>query len=508
MRNLKAFSFVELIITVTIIVLLSVIWFNVNNSYKNKSDNTRIIADLGTIATSLGAFKIENSSPLLPEWNKNFFSSSWTYVHIDKYLSNINDNNAYWVYGQFTENLLSKRYLDAIPLDPRTSQYYSYWVKLNDWSYDIAWVIFEDNSYKAKIESDYDWREWIYSLIREFNWPNFVRDWYEFLPYNPQERILVARASNWKIYKKWDTIINDTQDNLEIFFSDGSVSVISQWTEVKLQELDFPQESRLVSKIELFLLAWWSIWTKATSLEEGSSFNIRTWDITASVRWTIFGVDTMETPTRVYVIEWEVEVTWTTALGWTYDMLPQFSTPNYRITPVAGRSEPGEINSYLSLLEYEKGISAELSSSGAWVDSGGYGEWIPNLTPFLEPYCTEIWYEPIDDTCKPCNSKPTNSSYTTEWSCDYECNDGYSWDNLSCAIYKKEIVISSSTINYTNIIDDYEYLISTDFPPNNFYVTVKKWDEQNKCSLSSIYNWDKIIIEINTENNTCNIEKK
>jgi hypothetical protein len=70
---------------------------------------------------------------------------------------------------------------------------------------------------------------------------------------------------------------------MEVYFSDGSTSVISPGTNLVLTEMDFPRDNNLVSKVKIFLEAG-SIWTQATSLDDESSFDIFTSDTTASVR--------------------------------------------------------------------------------------------------------------------------------------------------------------------------------------------------------------------------------
>jgi len=52
---------------------------------------------------------------------------------------------------------------------------------------------------------------------------------------------------------------------LEIYFSDGSVSVLEPGTTVLFEELDFPKENQLVSNVKLYLTAG-AIWTKVTQL--------------------------------------------------------------------------------------------------------------------------------------------------------------------------------------------------------------------------------------------------
>lgn len=333
----KAFSLVEIVIVVTIIALLSIVGFTYNNSRISKSHNAKVAADIATINTSLLAYEAAEAETLEPMWNTNYFSKNGTYVHTG--------SEAYGAYGHFTEDSLAKKYLDIIPLDPRTNQYYSYWVKKSNGQHELAGVIKEEDWYIARVVSTYDWVGGIDSLIREYNWANFVKDNRANLPYNPEDVLLVATDKDWKIYKAGDTITVPAWNKLEIFFSDGSVSILEADTgedaNIELKELDFPKGNNLITNIKLFLNAW-SLWTQATKLDKESNFEVYTQDTTASVRWTVFRVRAQGWNTDVAVYLWEVEVikNWNTqilksweATNWEADIteIPEFSKPDNNI---------------------------------------------------------------------------------------------------------------------------------------------------------------------------------
>lgn len=299
--NKKAFSLIEVLISVSIIIILAIVATTTSNNLKSNSNNSKVIADLNTVENALVSYKTETSMLPNPGWNNNLFDIEWNYV------SNIESTDIFWIYWKITENTIEKRFLDVNPLDPRTNQYYSYWIAKNEKEFEIAWVLKIEDNYIAKVTWDYRANTWIYSLIREYNWANFISDKSSNLPYNPEERILVATDNNWNVYKEWDIIRNEGTNDLEIFFSDWSTSVISSWTILTLTKMDFPKENNLVSNIKLFLQAW-SIWTKATKLSSESSFDVNTSDLTASVRWTVFWVEKLVNNTIITVLEWRVEV--------------------------------------------------------------------------------------------------------------------------------------------------------------------------------------------------------
>jgi type II secretory pathway pseudopilin PulG len=299
--NKKAFSFVELIISITILVLLAIIWTAATNNIKNNSNNSRVIADLNTLKNSLITYSAEWNILPKPDWNNNFFKSNWSYIN------SYEDIDTFWAYWKITENTLENRYLNIIPLDPRTNQYYSYWVAKNQNEFEIAWVLYNDWQYLAKVEWNYRAESWIFSLIREYNWSNYVIDKSYNLPYNPYEKVLIATASDWNIYKEWDTITNNSWNDLIIYFSDWSSSIIEDGTNLILLELDFPKSSNLVSNVKIFLESG-SIWTQATKLWEESTFDIFTVDTTASVRWTTFNISNIDNKTELLVISWIVNI--------------------------------------------------------------------------------------------------------------------------------------------------------------------------------------------------------
>lgn len=313
--NKKAFSMIEILISVSIIIILAIVATTTSNNLKNNSNNSKVIADLNTIENALVSFKMETNNIAMPGGNNNNFDKDWVYNH------SFTSTGTYWVYGKFTENTLEKRFLDIVPLDPRTNQYYSYGITKETKQFELAWVIWETDNFVSKVVWDYEANWWIHSLIREYNGPNFISDKSSNLPYNPNDRVLVATDSNWNVYKKWDTINNNTWGDLEIFFSDGSTSLITNWTIITLSELDFPKENNLVSKVNLFLQAW-SIWTKATKLDNESSFDIYTSDMTASVRWTVFKVEiATDGKTEVTVLEWSVEVSKWSVENWDFTVI-------------------------------------------------------------------------------------------------------------------------------------------------------------------------------------------
>jgi type II secretory pathway pseudopilin PulG len=151
----QAFSFIELLITVSIIVLLTIIWLSVNTSYTIKANNSRITADLDTAYNALVTHSQTEWNLPLPGGNKNYFTSTGSYTH------SWTDTSTYWVYGSLTEHTLSKKYLDSIPKDNNTNNYLAYGITRPDLNPDIAnqfeisAIIQDGNSYRSIVKWNY-----------------------------------------------------------------------------------------------------------------------------------------------------------------------------------------------------------------------------------------------------------------------------------------------------------------------------------------------------------------
>ena len=365
MVNKKAFSFVEIIITISIIALLAVVWFSAMDSSNEKADNAKVVSDIETINNALLSLSQENSELPMPGWNKNFFQANTDYAHSYTW------TETYWVYGSITENTIAKKYLDILPLDPRTNSYYSYGKTKETNEFEVAGVEINDWEASAIVSWNYTAENWPYGLIREYNGSNFVYNKsVNNLPYNPNELVLIATDAQGFVYKEWDTIRVDTNwevykngtllhswtDDLELFFSDWSVSVLEKDSELTLNKLSFPKENNLTTFVQLALNTW-KIWTRATNLNDDSEFEIYTTDSTAAVRWTIFAVSKDTNSTDVLVIKWKVAVTKNDTTNTTIKILLE----NDSIKIIEWREE--WLSTILNTTEYTETIKTKFSKN-------------------------------------------------------------------------------------------------------------------------------------------------
>ncbi|MDC0506105.1 FecR family protein [Candidatus Gracilibacteria bacterium] len=298
--NKKAFSLIEMIIVVSIIILVSVIAATVNTNLKTKTLNTRSTADLETLDNALQSYLQERKQLPDPSGNTNYFKQDTSYSE----KPSASNNDVFGVYGQITSDTLPNSYLNFLPLDQFTGAFYAYGKTLNKNEFEVAGVIRESGNAKAVVKGNYSAQDGPYNLIREYNGPNFVYDSSKkYLPYNPDELSLNARITELssgvpnyqvnQIFEAGAEIRIPQGEQATIYFGDGSKSVlgdVSSETILVLNEMAYPEDGNsLISKVSLALNAG-TIWTNATQMGSNSDFSVQTGDTTAAVRGTIFGV--------------------------------------------------------------------------------------------------------------------------------------------------------------------------------------------------------------------------
>lgn len=323
--TIKAFSLVELLVVITIMAIILAIWISINDWYKEKTYNTKVVTDLATIDNSLVRYKQENTFIPSPKWNIKYFTNEWMYAH--------DEIEAFWYNWFITEDTIPKKYIIVLPRDPRSQQYYAYWKTINSSFYEIAWVVSHNQIYESVVKWNYDSKNSVYNLIREYNWPDFVFDKSkDSFPYNPDEMILTARISDFT----WSLTINNTitdrktildkqlvsWDNIKlsawsiatIYYSDWSTSYLWDWInplDMTLSVMKYKKKDNLATRIRI-ALNFWRIFTNASKMWSESNFDIYTVDTEASVRWTIFELKRLQwaTKTRIEVIKWSIILNW------------------------------------------------------------------------------------------------------------------------------------------------------------------------------------------------------
>ncbi|ATU05882.1 hypothetical protein BKN14_05660 [Candidatus Gracilibacteria bacterium HOT-871] len=322
MKNKKAFSFVELIIVLSIIALLAIVVTKLSMDSQDKTTNAKVKSDITTLKNALLSAGEQEKKLPLPDGNLNYFTKEGKYSHED---FSAEKEPAFGVYGKLTEKTLGKKYLSEVPLDPRTKQYYSYGMLREGNEFEVAGVSKEGTNYKANVAGNYRGDKGTTGLIREYNGPYFVIDEKGHLPYNPEEVILTASDRRGNMFRFGDnieyksgeffkngvkietdvTVEQDGKKYYDLYFSDGNIGRLEIESEnIKLtfgkDKSSFSYiENNKKSKIAMFLEAG-SLWIFASnSKESGSEFEIETQDITAAVRGTIFRTEKNPSNTKV-----------------------------------------------------------------------------------------------------------------------------------------------------------------------------------------------------------------
>lgn len=406
--NKKGFSFVEIVIVVTIISLLAVIWVGITSESEEKSKNEKILADLSTVKWNLTSYKAENSTVPLPMGNTNFYNDEGWYMHSESW--------SYGVSGSIRENILPRKYVNILPVDPRTNQYYAYGKEFAQNGFEVAGVLYDKWNYVSKVMGDYDGKDGIPNLVREYNGANFVFDGAtDIYPYNPEKKAMNAKIISFSgsillngntlptgnisstILVSWDTLNVGTWWLAEIAFSDGSISTLwdsNTSSEVTLAYMDYKNDT-FFTKVSLALKIW-TLWTQATKLDSKSEFEVSTSDTTASVRGTIFWVskDAMNN-TQVTVTVWKVLVakilnnqSIEQVIHTLEQNIPLETSPIVVSWVTTSWTENGNPTSYIEVNEWDSQKWIEIQTASGWVvtSSGSISEplrdtsftnWIP-----------------------------------------------------------------------------------------------------------------------------------
>lgn len=235
-NNKKGFTLVELIVVITILSILWLIAFISLQWYSKASRDSKRIADMSRIKTSLELFQIESWKYPEPSWVIDMTYSGTI---------------AAWHQGTFWDSTYRNvEKLDKIPLDPVTESEYTYSVTNSRKEFQIGWILETDdfvlgdtnnvnaweNLARAKIAWSYNWSilkvsKWnkLYLLsvpsiicadgftIEEcLNQNKLVFDWFRNLPPS-------YKATQYKQLWEWSTLnlVNSSADIL-MYSWDGS----------------------------------------------------------------------------------------------------------------------------------------------------------------------------------------------------------------------------------------------------------------------------------------------
>lgn len=324
-KNKQGFSFVEIIITIAILIILWSVAVTSYDASKNKTYNTKVESHLQHVKTSLTSYAEDTGMMPVPRGNVKNYNVDGAYEH------NYTDENTFWASGFLTDGMIEKRYMHYLPLDPRTNQYFAYAKVKKYHGFQLWAVIVNNNEPQTKVVSHWaGTREnQMPYLIKEYNGPRFItHNSKDHFPYNPLERQVIAKIQSysWTLqindktftheqilnYTLWqgDKIYIQTWGTIDLYYSDGTHSLlwdITEPTEITLENMKYLEKNNLFTSIKV-RLNMGSIWNKAVTLWEKSEFTIETPNATAAVRGTVFWVRHSWPTTNIVVQEGSVEV--------------------------------------------------------------------------------------------------------------------------------------------------------------------------------------------------------
>ena len=326
-KRYRGFTLVELLVTITILAVISIVGYTYTNSYRMASYNSERIAAIGSLKTSLDDYYQMKKTLPTPTSNAIFYNDKGTYMH--------SASGSYGVSGYVSKDpdFLPAGYTNFDATDPESKQFYGYGKQLDNSAFDLAAAIYFEGGYRTYLRGSYPGKTLV-SLVRSYANSDFVSDGStDALPYNPYERKITGHIETWSGFVQatnsshttlsltgelnaQDTVIVGTGSRAVLHLSDGSQLTLGSDTSVTvldLNTLEYSTDNNLSTKISLLLRSG-EVWSQSprlrTSTGSASEFSIQTDSAVAAVRGTIFGVskDLVTNATNLMLAAGEIEV--------------------------------------------------------------------------------------------------------------------------------------------------------------------------------------------------------
>jgi len=304
----KGFSLVELLIVIALLAILGVGTYIGLTGSQDSVMNEKVAADLLAIENALNQYNenegvfptFENPIELGKNRNIRCFDAFDNYTH--------KCEEASYLQTQIDNQLLTKRYLQEIPTDPRSNTRYTYSVTTDGKFFQVAGnEVNEEGEWVARVIGNLNENTLKTSLIQAFDSSNRVANGEKSLPYSPnsldisgriQEAIGSVTLNGEVISEKTvamagDMIKTGPESSAILYLSDGSVSHLSENTQLQIlpnTEVTENDEDNISSKVRLKLFEG-EIWNKVIHLSSESEFNVETTNAIAGVRGTEFGLN-------------------------------------------------------------------------------------------------------------------------------------------------------------------------------------------------------------------------
>jgi len=320
-----AFTLVEVLIAISIVIVLASISVTSYFSQVDKSNNSLTQAKLESLSKFLKIRATQEEPPPLPAGNLTLY-------HEDTSLSPTIEE-AFSVSGFFSDTTFTKDYVGFKPVDEKTGQFFGFGVVPSLGTFQIAGVMTQDSAPISKVVGNHSGKIWPYNLVRHYAWGDFVPDKSrEYFPYDPEELVMHARITSMtgsvevngtstsqtgtELYEG-DTVKTSTWGHATIYFSDGSKVVLwdaSQASSFTLARLRYSAKDNLSTQIRL-VLDMGQLWSRVSKLTSESEFEVGTTDAIATVRGTNFGVVKEAGSSSITLQEGKLEVSKTTDIN-------------------------------------------------------------------------------------------------------------------------------------------------------------------------------------------------
>ena len=265
----RAFSLIELLAALSVVMALAVVAFAYGNSYKDNANNSKRLADIDALQNVADTYFRAKSTYPTPKANAIPYDKDGRYAH----------DNPYGYSSFVTDELFGTEFLREVPRDPANNAYYAYG-KQNPGkesptgSYDFATVDLHEGTYYAYVRGNYDASRLV-SLIRAYNSPEFVQNGTDkYLPYDPNAMKLTGRitSSSGAIYvirsgekhgptafsgelMEGDRIQSSPGSFATMYFADGSEIRLGNATQTGTIDIDALtyKDHSIATRLRLFL---------------------------------------------------------------------------------------------------------------------------------------------------------------------------------------------------------------------------------------------------------------
>lgn len=235
MGNTKAFSFVELIVSVTILSIISTIWFISYSWYLWDSRDSQRKSDLAQVGSALKVYKQKRG-----------------YYPVPGQAFNINYNSILVANQWDFDNNVRLNTLDRLVMDPKTKNPYLYSITKNKQEYEMASTLENEDEPIALVAWTYKSASknilpWIILAIEAVAWTNIeIQDWNWDWTTNRDKFIFNNQLHNlpYEFYQPYtpfsddtpvETILSDLESNNEYWQNTdfrNCLEIVEAWKDI------------------------------------------------------------------------------------------------------------------------------------------------------------------------------------------------------------------------------------------------------------------------------------